>query len=102
MSLTQFVAEYDRQTDLTRDDFVNNSIGKTVDWSGKVIDVSSDYSVTIDIPGTLLSTVDVMNVSPDDAKLLRIDNYIHFTGEISRIVNFFGLHIYVENGKIIK
>jgi hypothetical protein len=102
MSLSEFRAEYDRQTDLTRDDFVNNTIGKIVDWSGEVTDVKSDLSIIIHIPGTYMSDVTIYGVPYEDAKNIKKGSNIRFSGEFLGLSDFLGLHIEIGNGRIIK
>ena len=78
------------------------SIGKTDDWSGRVLEVREDYTILINIPNTLASSITVEGISHDDAILIKKGDTVRFTGIIGDIVDFLGLHISVTGGKIIK
>ena len=93
VDLDQFVAEYNNLTDLQKKDFISQSTGKWVSWSGIVSDVISNGTVIVTIPDTLLSTVWVQGIQHSDASKLSKGETINFIGQISSVVDFMGLHI---------
>jgi hypothetical protein len=101
MDLSQFVAKYDSLTDLQKKDFVGQSTGKWVNWSGEIFDVQSDGTIEVNIPGTLLSLVHLKGVSQNDAANLSKGETIHFTGRISSVTEFLALYIDIEDVQLI-
>jgi hypothetical protein len=101
MDLSQFISKYDSSTDLQKKDFVNNSIGKWVDWSGEIFDVKSDGTIEVNIPGYVLGIVSLKGVSTKEAATLSKGATIHFTGRLTKITEFIGLYIYVDNVQLI-
>lgn len=101
MDLGQFVAKYDSLTDLQKKDFVGQSTGKWVDWTGEVGDVESDGTILIRIPGTLASSVYLKGVSQADAASLIKGTTIHFTGRIGSVSEFLGLNITLADVEIL-
>lgn len=96
LSLTQFMNKYNNATDIQKKDFIPQSKGKSVDWTGKISNVSEDGTITVDIPNTLASAVSLKGVSPEDAVKLSKGQTIHFTGQITDIIDLLGMHIYLE------
>ncbi len=101
MDLSQFVAKYDSLTDLQKKDFVSQSTGKWVDWSGTILDVQTDGTILVDIPETLASSVSLKGVPLTDAGNLSKGATIRFTGRIADIVDILGLHIYLEDVQLV-
>jgi len=102
MDLSQFVAKYDSLTDLQKKDFVSQSTGKWVDWSGTVLDVQTDGTILVDIPETLASSVSLKGVSMADAVNLSKGTTIRFTGRIADVIDILGLHIYLEDVQLVQ
>ncbi|MHA1216429.1 MAG: hypothetical protein ACTSPX_03795 [Candidatus Thorarchaeota archaeon] len=95
MSLQEFVSQHKRLTDLQKEDWLANLPGKTVDWAGTVLEVKTDGTVIVDIPGTLASSVALEGLPIETAKTIDKNRYIRFTGTIDDIIDFLGLHIYL-------
>ncbi len=102
MSLTEFVAKYDNLTDLQKEDFVASVPGKTVDWTGRVLEVNDDGEIIIDIPNTIFSSVSVTGLSMEDAKIIQKDSSIRFKGVIVDMIDLLGLHIYIIDAQLVK
>jgi hypothetical protein len=100
MSMTQFVDKYDSLTDIQKKGFIEQSTGKFVNWSGQIIDVHSDGTISIDIPGTLASSVTVKGISQEEAIKLTKGSTIHYTGRITDILDLLGLHISIEDAQL--
>ncbi len=73
-----------------------------MDWNVKVLEVSDDGTITISIPGTLLSTVSLKGISLEIAKTINKNSYIRFTGVMDNVIDFLGLHIYIVDGRLIE
>lgn len=80
MSLNEFVDHYESLTELQRDDFIESLPGKTIDWTGNVVDVTED-AIYISMPGSIWNGQTVLqDVPPDIALTVTKDSRIHFTG----------------------
>jgi hypothetical protein len=101
MDMSQFISKYDSFTDLQKKDFISQSVGKWVSWTGTIVDVQSDGSIVVDIPGTLASSIDLKGVPNNVAITLSKDQPISYEGRLSNIIDFLGLHIYLEDVRII-
>ena len=101
MELSQFVTEYDSLTDIQKEEFVNQAIGKWVDWNGEVFEVQSDGTVQVNIPETMLSLVNLNGLSQDVAISIKKGQLIHFTARISEVNSFLGLYIELDNVEIL-
>lgn len=102
MDMNQFVAQYDARTDIQKKEFVGQSIGKWVVWSGQIYDVSNNGTVTVRIPETLLSTVYLRGIPTNIGITLQKGATINYQGRIADINNFLGLNIYVDNAQLIQ
>lgn len=101
MDLSEWVKKYDSMTDLQKKDFVDQSIGKWVEWSGRVTEITKDGTIFLNLPGTFLSLVYLEDVPVEVGITLAKDQTIRYTGRIKKVSDFLGLSIYVENGKIL-
>ncbi|MBN2118752.1 MAG: zinc ribbon domain-containing protein [Anaerolineales bacterium] len=101
MDLGQFVAKYDSLTDLQKKDFIGESTGKWVEWSGEVFDVESNGTIMVNVPETLLSMVSLKGVSQAEAANLSKGATIRFTGRIYNVSEVLGLYIYLEDVQLI-
>lgn len=101
LDLVQFVAGYDSLTDLQKTEFISQSVGKWVDWSGEVLDVRTNGEIMINIPGTLLSMVSLKGVSLQDASGVTKGQMLHFTGRINSITEFLGLNINIQDVQLL-
>jgi hypothetical protein len=100
MDLTQYLSYYDSLTDIQKKDFVAQSIGKWVDWSGEISDVSEDGTVQVRMPGTLTGMVDLKGIPRETAVNLYKGETIHFTGRITDVIKFIFLYIYLDRVQI--
>jgi hypothetical protein len=100
MDLSQWVSEYDSMTDLQKKDFISESIGEKINWSGTVYDVKDSGEILVDIPGALVSKVSIKGIPISTAKTISKKQTINFTGKIENIANFLGLYIYIVNAEI--
>lgn len=101
LSLPDFIDKYNGMTDLQKNDFRASLPGKTVAWSGNVFDVSGDGAIQVDIPGTLVSLVDLKGVPRDQAAKVNKNTIIKFTGTIQSVLDFLGLHVYLVGCQIV-
>jgi hypothetical protein len=97
MDLSQFVDKYDGMTDAQKKDFISQSTGLWVSWSGEISDVKSDGTILVNIPGTLTSFVQLEGIPPEDALKRAKGETIRFTGQINNILDTVGLHIYLKD-----
>lgn len=100
MDLNQFVSKYDSLTDIQKEDFIGEAVGKWVEWNGEVLEVNSDGTILVNIQETLLSAVSLKGVSEDVAKTLNKGQSVRFTCSIENAIDFMGLHIYLNNCEI--
>jgi hypothetical protein len=101
MDVGQFVAKYDSLTDLQKKDFVSQSVGKWVNWSVVVRDVSTNGTIMADIPETLLSQISLKGVSTDTAAGLTKGQAINITGRLASVSEMLGLIIFIEDVEIV-
>jgi hypothetical protein len=101
MDAGQFVAKYDSLTDLQKKDFIGQSTGKWVDWSGEIFDVQSNGTILVNIPETLLSTISLKGVPQETAVSLSKGQTIHFTGRLTDVIDFLGLTIYINDVQLV-
>jgi hypothetical protein len=102
LSLTEFINKYNAMTDLQKQNYRDSLPGKQVNWSGKVVDVTGDGKIIVDIPNTLVSTVDLAGISNNVAVTVNKGSVIQFTGVIDNVVDFLGLHVYLVQCQIVK
>lgn len=88
-------------TDLQKTDFRATLPGKTVAWSGTVFDVRGDGTIEVNIPGTLVSLVNLQGVPHDQAATVNKNKVIKFTGTVQSIIDFLGLHVYLVDCQIV-
>lgn len=101
LSLSEFANTYDDLTDLQRDSFLESLPGKTVDWTGKVFDVTAD-GIYIEMPGSVWNGQTLLTDVPDDIALtIKKGSRIHFTGTIEKTVEFVFFYVYLMNVQII-
>ena len=96
VNFPQFILAYDAMTDLQKEEFIAQSIGKWVDWNGNVEEVATNSTVTIKIPGNEDWRIILKEVPRETAITLEKDKYIHFVGHIKSISDFFGMRIYLD------
>jgi hypothetical protein len=101
MDLSQFVSKYDSLTDMQKKDFIGQSTGKWVSWTGTINDVKSNGTILVNISDTMLSTVSLEGVSSDVAIKLTKGQSINYEGRLSSIMDLLGLHIYLEDVQIV-
>lgn len=101
LDMTQFVSKYDSLTDIQKKDFVSESVGKWADWSGEVEEVKTDGTIMVNIPGTMLSLVDLNGVPKETGMKLSKGQKVHFTGRIKNVTEFVGLYIYLVEAELL-
>lgn len=102
LSLSQFMEQYNNGTDLQREQFPEQSKDKWISWSGEVSNVSEDGKISVEIPNTLASFVDVKGISPDVAAKISKNEIIGFTGRITKMIDFLGVRITVEDAQLLE
>lgn len=111
-SLSQFIAKYysPSMTELQRQQFVDESIGKAVNWTGVVGMVDTNYNVQVNLytqqytyySGWLL----LSGIPHTVAEKLSVNQTIHFTGQLTQVEwmgdsTFGNLTMVVDNVQII-
>lgn len=102
LSLLQFMEQYNNGTDLQREQFPEQSKDKWISWSGEVNNVAEDGKISVEIPNTLASFVDVKGISPDVAAKISKNEIIGFTGRITKMIDFLGVRITVEDAQLLE
>lgn len=102
LSLAGFFQKYDAMTDLQKKNYLPTVQGKSVTWSGRVIDVLGDGKVVVDIAGGLLDSVELEDLSTDVAATINKGATVKFTGVIDKVIDLLGLHIYINQAQIAK
>ncbi|HZW04257.1 MAG TPA: zinc ribbon domain-containing protein [Anaerolineaceae bacterium] len=100
MDMGQFISTYDSLTDMQKKDYIGQSVGKWVRWSGEILDVDANGTIVVNIPGTLASSVSLKGVSQDVSINLSKGQTITYEAQIDDVVDLLGLHIYLVNGEI--
>ena len=77
----------DAMTDLQKDQYYLDALGETVRFNGKVQEVHSDGSVTLDGGENFWSVIRLENIPMDFARTLNKDQYISGEGTLSGVEN---------------
>jgi hypothetical protein len=100
LDMSQFVSKYDSLTDIQKEEFVGQSIGKWVTWTGNVSEVKSTGAVFVNLPETMLSTVCLNGIPKEIGITLSKGMTIRYTGRITSVINFLGLFINLEDVRL--
>jgi cytoskeletal protein RodZ len=102
VDMGQFISTYDSLTDMQKKDYIGQSVGKWVRWSGEILDVDANGTIVVNIPGTLASTVSLKGVSEDVSINLVKGQVVNYEAQIDDVIDLLGLHIYLVNGEIVQ
>jgi hypothetical protein len=101
MGLAVFQSRWESLTDIQRKDFITESVGKWVSWTGSIDNVESDGRIVVNIPGEFVGAVDVTGIPQSVINGLSKGQTIWFEGQITSIVTMVGPFVDVENARLM-